>query len=71
MKNKSIAINVITWNDWQNTVVCLESILQSDYDNFDIILIDNNSEEKHIQKIKEWAKNNISVEDDEFYCESW
>jgi len=66
MKNKSIAINVITWNDWQNTVVCLESILQSDYDNFDIILIDNNSEEKHIQKIKEWAKNNISVEDDEF-----
>ena len=41
--NKNIAINVLTWNDWENTVVCLESILQSDYDNFDIILIDNNS----------------------------
>ena len=26
--NKSIAITVLTWNDWKNTIVCLESIFQ-------------------------------------------
>ena len=35
--NKNIAINVLTWNDWKNTIVCLESILHSEYDNFDSI----------------------------------
>ena len=64
--NKNIAINVLTWNDWENTVVCLESILQSDYDNFDIILIDNNSNQFHLNKIYEWSENKIRISDKEF-----
>jgi len=64
--NKYIAVNVLTWNDWENTIVCLESIYQSEYNNYDIILIDNNSEKFHLQKIYEWSKNKIKIEDDEF-----
>jgi len=64
--NKNIAINVTTWNDWQNTVECLESIFHSTYKSFDIILIDNNSEHHHLEKIYEWAQNKIYVEDEEF-----
>ena len=38
---KNIAITLLTWNDWKNTTECLESIFQSDYDNFDVVLINN------------------------------
>ena len=55
--SKNILITVLTWNDWKNTVVCLESIFQNDYQNFDVLLINNGSEKYHIQKIKDWAKN--------------
>jgi GT2 family glycosyltransferase len=63
--SKSILITVLTWNDWENTVVCLESIFQNDYQNFDVLLINNGSEKYHIQKIKDWAKNKILIDDEE------
>ncbi len=66
MLHKNLAINVLTWNDWQNTVVCLESIFYSNYNKFDVILIDNNSDQSHLKKIYDWSKNNIQVEDKEF-----
>jgi GT2 family glycosyltransferase len=63
--SKSILITVLTWNDWENTVVCLESIFHNDYQNFDVLLINNGSEKYHIQKIKDWAKNKILIDDKE------
>ena len=63
--SKNLAITVLTWNDWQNTIKCLESIYQSTFDNFDIILVNNNSKEIHLQKIIDWSKNNIKIEDEE------
>ena len=64
--NKNLAITVLTWNDWENTTKCLESIFQSSFENFDVILIDNNSDEIHLKKIYEWANNKIKIEDEEF-----
>ena len=43
MQRSSVAILVLTWNDWKNTVACLESIFKTNYNNFDVFLIDNNS----------------------------
>jgi len=63
--NKSIAITVLTWNDWENTIICLESIFQNTYQNFDVVLINNGSEKHHIEKIKDWALNKIEVSDNE------
>ena len=63
--NKSIAVTVLTWNDWENTIVCLESIFQSTYKNFDVVLVNNGSEKHHIKKIYDWAQNKILVEDKE------
>ena len=48
--NKNIAITLLTWNDWENTVICLESIFQNTHQKFDVILINNGSENKHIKK---------------------
>ena len=63
--NKNIAITLLTWNDWENTVVCLESIFKNDYQNFDVILINQGSEKFHIEKIKDWALNKIEIKDKE------
>ena len=63
--SKNLAITVLTWNDWQNTIKCLESIYQSTFNNFDIILVNNNSKEIHLQKIFDWSMNNIKIEDEE------
>ena len=65
--SKNLAITVLTWNDWKNTVNCLESIFQNKYDNFDVILVNNNSDKEHIDKIYEWSKNKINIEDEEIY----
>ena len=64
--SKNLAITVLTWNDWENTTKCLESIFQSSFENFDVILVDNNSDEIHLKKIHEWANNKIKIEDEEF-----
>ena len=63
--SKNIAITVLTWNDWKNTIECLESIFQSDYSNYDVILINNGSDDYHLDKIYEWLDNKIKIEDEE------
>ena len=60
---KNIAITLITWNDWENTIECLESIFGSDYPNYDVILINNGSEKHHLEKIHEWMNNKIEIKD--------
>ena len=56
MNKNKIAVIVLTWNDWKNTIQTLDSILLNKDNNFDIILIDNNSNFFHISKIIEWLK---------------
>ena len=63
--SKNISITVLTWNDWENTVTCLESIFQNNYEYFDVTIINNGSEEHHIKKIYEWANNEIKIDDEE------
>lgn len=38
-----IAIVVLTWNDWPDTLECLDSLARIDYANTDMILVDNGS----------------------------
>ncbi len=47
------AIVVLNWNDWRNTIDCLESIYQND-GNFDVFLIDNGSNFDNVQRISNW-----------------
>ena len=52
---KKIGIVVLTWNDSKNTIECLNSIMKSDYNKYDIILVNNNSKKDHILQIKKWG----------------
>jgi GT2 family glycosyltransferase len=57
-----VAIIILNWNGWKNTVECLESIYQIDYSTYEIVLIDNGSKDGSVEKIKEYADGKIWVE---------
>ncbi len=47
-----VAIIILNWNGWKDTIECLESVLQINYPNYEIILVDNGSEDESIKMIK-------------------
>jgi len=51
-----VYIILVNWNGWQDTVECLESVLNSDFLNFHIVVCDNNSSDNSINHIKAWAE---------------
>ena len=53
----NVSIIIINWNGWKDTIICLESIYQTNYPNFNVILVDNASTDNSIDKIIEFSKN--------------
>lgn len=56
-----VAIIVLNWNGWQDTIECLESVYQISYPDYEVILIDNGSKDQSLEKIKEYAIGNLEV----------
>jgi len=56
-----VSIIVLSWNALEKTLNCLESILRTDYPNFEIILVDNGSNPETIKKLKEVYKNHDKI----------
>ena len=59
--NPLITIIILNWNGWKDTIECLESLYQINYTNFEVILVDNHSEDGSIQKIREYCKGKLEV----------
>ncbi len=53
-----VAIIVLNWNGWQDTIECLESLQQITYPNYQIIVVDNASTDASAEKIRAWVKEN-------------
>ncbi|HEX9974417.1 MAG TPA: glycosyltransferase family 2 protein, partial [bacterium] len=49
----SVAIIILNWNNWQDTVECLESLSQIDYPNYQIIVVDNGSTDDSVPQIRQ------------------
>lgn len=49
--NPNVSIIILNWNAWENTVECLESIFKIDYDNFDVVIVDNASNNDSVYRI--------------------
>ena len=60
---RKLAVIVLTWKDWQNTLKCLESIHQQDYNKFKVFIVDNHSNDETFNKINAWSKNKIKITD--------
>jgi len=60
--NPRVAIIILNWNGWGDTLECLESVYQITYPNYDVIVVDNDSKNESVQKIREYCEGEIEVE---------
>lgn len=60
--NPNVSIITLNWNGWEDTIECLESIFQNNYHNYNVIVIDNNSNDESIDKIKEYCSGKLKVQ---------
>lgn len=56
-----VSIILLNWNGWEDTIECLESVYQINYQNYDIIIVDNASTDDSINKIREYCDGNLKV----------
>jgi dTDP-4-dehydrorhamnose reductase len=60
--NPKITILLLNYNGWEDTIECLESVYKITYPNWEVILVENGSEDDSVSRIKEWAAGKIQVE---------
>lgn len=46
-----VCIIILNWNSWKDTIYCLESIFKIEYESYDILIIDNASEDDSVKNI--------------------
>jgi len=59
--NKKIYIILLNYNGWKDMIECLESVLKSDYENYQIIVVDNDSPNNSMKYIINWAEGKQEV----------
>ncbi len=59
-----VAIIMLNWNGWQDTIECLESLYQITYNNYVVVIVDNDSDDESIERIKEYVIGNINIKSD-------
>jgi GT2 family glycosyltransferase len=62
----NISIIIVNWNNAKDTIKCLESVYQLNYPNYNVILIDNNSKDGSLEKIKKYSFNNLKIKSNSF-----
>src|SRR5712671_2042353 len=51
-----VYVVLVSWNGWQHTLECLESLFRSDFRNFEVVVIDNASADGSADRIQAWAR---------------
>ncbi|MFQ6608534.1 MAG: glycosyltransferase family 2 protein [Fidelibacterota bacterium] len=58
---KNLAVILLNWNGWRDTIECLESLKKSTYKDFTFIVVDNGSTDGSLKKIRKWAEGSGTV----------
>lgn len=56
-----VYILILNWNGWKDTIECLESVFRLNYDNYRVIVCDNDSSDGSLEYIKAWADGSLDV----------
>ena len=57
-----VSIIILNWNGWKDTIECLESVYQITYPNYDVIVVDNGSENDSLDQIRDYCRGNNPVQ---------
>jgi GT2 family glycosyltransferase len=55
-----IYIVVLNYNSWEDTIECVESLLKLDYEDINIVIVDNCSPNDSVTYLKQWLNNQLS-----------
>jgi GT2 family glycosyltransferase len=61
MRCPKATIIVLNWNGWRETLDCLESLSSITYPNFDVLIVDNGSDDGSVAKIADYCENEIAL----------
>lgn len=61
MGNQKVSIIVLQFNNSEDAIACLESVKELDYPNLDIIIVDNDSEAKHVNSVRFFVANEKKI----------
>ncbi len=56
-----VSIILLNWNGWKDTIECLESVYQIDYPSYSVILVDNNSTDDSLEKIRDYCSGKLDI----------
>lgn len=65
-----VSIIILNWNSWRDTIECLESLYQIDYQQFNVIVVDNASSNDSINQIIKHCSGKVPIESKFFRYES-
>ena len=54
-----VYILIVNYKYWQETIQCLKSILKLNYDNYQVVVIDNNSPNNAARHLRTWCKRHL------------
>lgn len=57
-----VTVIILNFNGWEDTIECLESLLQIDYQNYNVMVLDNGSTNSSISNINEYIFKNVLIE---------
>lgn len=57
-----VSIILLNWNGYDDTLEALESLYQINYPNYNVIVVDNASEDESIGKIEQYVRGDLKVE---------
>jgi len=60
--DQHISVIILNWNGWRDTLECLESVFQTAYKNYSVILVDNGSTDDSLQKIRDYCQGRIEIQ---------
>lgn len=56
-----VSIILLNWNNWPDTLECLESLLRLDYPDVRILVCDNGSSDNSLAYIRAWADGHLNI----------
>lgn len=58
-----VFVIILNWNGWRDTIECLASLLQTDYPDYHVVVVDNGSVDGSVERICAWASRTEPVEE--------
>lgn len=61
MSFQKVYIVIVNYNGWEDTIECLESVFKMDYENYQVVVVDNDSTNDSLAKLKKWTQGDLII----------